>query len=84
MTRRVTVHYINDPQAPTEQATLIDGNLLAFDIPNVLCLRIIVRGYIDGNQVYLDAYNEVELTDKIPVDQIEKLTLLEYIRMVAR
>ncbi|WP_226677063.1 hypothetical protein [Rossellomorea aquimaris] len=84
MTRKVTVHYINDPQAPTEQATLIDGNLLAFDYPDMMYFRIIVRGYVDGNQVHLDAYKVVELDGKVPTDRIEQLTLLEYIRKVAR
>jgi hypothetical protein len=84
MTRKVTVHYTDDPQAPDEQATLIDGNVLMFDYPFEMYFRIIVRGYVDGNHVYLDAYHNTELSDKIPADQIEKLTLLEYIRKVAR
>lgn len=82
--RKVNVHYINDSQAPTEQATLIDGNLLAFDYPDMMYFRIIVRGYVDGNHVHLDAYMVAELGDKVPADQIEQLTLLEYIRTVAR
>lgn len=81
--RKVNVHYINDPQATTEQATLIDGNLLAFDYPDIMYFRIIVRGYVDGNDVYLDAYKVVELNDKVPADQIEQLTFLEYIRLIA-
>jgi hypothetical protein len=82
--RKVTVHYTNDPQAPDEQATLIDGNLLVFDYPDVMYFRIIVRGYVDGNDVYLDAYKVVELNDKVPAERIEQLTLLEYIRLMAR
>jgi hypothetical protein len=82
--RRVTVHYTDDPQAADEQATLVDGNLLVFDYPDVMYFRIIVRGYVANNYVYLDAYKVVELNDKVPADQIEQLTLLEYIRKVAR
>lgn len=82
--RNVTVHYIGDPQAPAEQATLIDGNLLAFDYPDMMYFRIIVRGYVDGNHVHLDAYKVAELNGKVPADQIEGLTLMEYIRKVAR
>ena len=84
MTRQVTVHYIGDPLAPTEQATLIDGNLLAFDYPDMMYFRIIVRGYVDGDQVHLDAYKVAELSGKVPADQIEQLTLLDYIRLIAR
>jgi hypothetical protein len=82
--RKVRVHFINDPQASEEQATLIGGNLLVFDYPNVMYFRIIVRGYVDGSDVYLDAYKTAELSEKVPADQIEQLTLLEYIRKVAR
>jgi hypothetical protein len=84
MSREVIVHFINDPQAQDEQATLIGGNLLVFDYPNVMYFRIIVRGYVDGNHVYLEAYHTAELSEKVPADHIEKLTLLEYIRKVAR
>ncbi|MEG9297038.1 hypothetical protein V6B33_11280 [Mangrovibacillus sp. Mu-81] len=82
--RKVNVHFHGEEEVTKEPAYLIGDNIIVSDYHHGLVFRIVTVGYLDGDNYLVRDYRMAELNEKVSVEHIEKMSLLDYVSVVAK
>jgi hypothetical protein len=82
--RRINVHFQGEEEVTKEPAYLIDDNIIVSDYSHGLVFRIVTKGYLDGENYLVIDYRMAELDEKVSIEHIEKMSLLDYVSVVAQ
>jgi hypothetical protein len=81
--REVTARFHTGSEVNEEKAFYLDGILLS-DYQGSFVFRVLTHALKKQDVIDVYEYRTVELSEKVSVDQIEPLSLLDYVKLIAK